>query len=373
MHAQQRVLQFYADHKEKGAADCKEYNDYREMMERKDIDTVCIATPDHWHAAHILSAVRNGKDVYCEKPLTHSIRESIEVMKAVNKHKRILQTGSQQRSMKEFRIAAELVRTGCIGDIDRVECRFGDPPQPCLLGEEAMEPGLDWNMWLGPAPLRPYNPVLSPRGVHDFYPQWRAYKEYGTGSVGDWGAHHLDIAQWGLDMDDSGPAEVRLIDERAALIYPNRVTLLHKGPEPDSFGVHFYGSEGEVMANRGRFRLIVKGKTVAGFVTREKNPDTTCAAEVEKAEEAFLRSARIRLYESTSHTDDFLACVKSRSKPVANEQIGGRTAISCHLINQLYFNREAMKWDPVKLRFAGGTGHPSWLGANDRDWERPKK
>ena len=89
---------------------------------------------------------------------------------------------------------------------------FGGPPIPCDLPEEKMEPGLDWNMWLGPAPLRPYNSVLSPRGVHDHYPLWRSYREYGTGGVGDWGAHHLDIAQWGLGMDDSGPVEVRFID-----------------------------------------------------------------------------------------------------------------------------------------------------------------
>jgi predicted dehydrogenase len=365
-NAQQVVEKFYTDNKDKGVADCKAYNDYRELLERKEIDTVCIATPDHWHAEPILLSLRKGKDVFCEKPLTHNIQEAIDVIKAVDKHKRVLQTGSMQRSMKEFRIACELVRNGCIGKIDHVECSFGGPPIPCDLPEENMEPGLDWNLWLGPAPVRPYNPVLSPRGMHDHYPAWRSYREYGTGGVGDWGAHHLDIAQWGLGMDDSGPVEVRFIGTDAALVYSNGITVIRK---ENGFGVHFFGSEGEVMVNRGTFKVIVKDQTIASF-TDPESKDTTCEAEVEKAEKLLLKEARIKLYESTSHYDDFLSCVGSRKKPVASEQIGGRTVICCHLINQLYFNNTAMKWDPVNFCFTGGTGNPSWLTTTKRDWTK---
>jgi len=366
--AQQKTDKFYTTNKEKGVAGCKAYNDYRELLERKDIDTVCIATPDHWHADPILMSLSKGKDVYCEKPLTHNIQQAIDVIKAVDKNKRVLQTGSMQRSMKEFRIASELVRNGCIGKIDHVECSFGGPPIPCDLPEESMEPGLDWNLWLGPAPMRPYNSILSPRGIHNHYPLWRSYREYGTGGVGDWGAHHLDIAQWGLGMDDSGPVEIKFIGNDAALVYANGITVLRK---EKGFGVHFFGSDGEVMVNRGRFKVIVKGQTIASFVGTESK-DTNCAAEVDKAEKLLLKDAKVKLYESTSHYDDFLSCVESRRKPVASEQIGGRTVISCHLINQLYYNNSAMKWDPVNFRFTGETGSPAWLTGNYRDWTKTK-
>ncbi len=364
--SQKVVNKFYYDNQDKGVADCKAYNDYLELIDRRDIDTVCIATPDHWHTEPILQSLRKGKDVFCEKPLTHTIQEAIDVMKAVDNNKRVLQTGSMQRSMKEFRIACELVRNGCIGKIDHVECSFGGPPVPCDLPGENMEPGLDWNRWLGPAPMRPYNSILSPRGVHDHYPDWRSYKEYGTGGVGDWGAHHLDIAQWGLGMDESGPVEVRFIGTDAALIYSNGIKVIRK---ENGFGVHFFGSEGEVMVNRGTFKVIVKNHTVASFTDTESK-NTSFMEEVDKAEKLLLKNARIKLYESNSHYEDFLSSVRSRKKPVANEQIGGRTVICCHLINQLYFNNTAMKWDPVNFSFTDGTGDPSWLTNNKRDWTK---
>jgi predicted dehydrogenase len=368
VNAQQTVEKFYTENKDKGVADCEAFNDYRELIERKDIDTVCIATPDHWHAESILLSLRKGKDVFCEKPLTHNIQEAIDVIRDVDKHQRVLQTGSMQRSMNEFRIACEVVRNGCIGKIDRVECSFGGAPIPCDLPEENMEPGLDWNLWLGPAPLRPYNQVLSPRGVHHHYPNWRAYKEYGTGGIGDWGAHHLDIAQWGLGMDNSGPVEIRFIGTEAALVYSDGISVIRK---EDGFGVHFFGSEGEVMVNRGRFQVIVKGQTIASYIGSESK-GTTCQAEVEKAEKMLLKDARIRLYESNSHYEDFLSCVVSRKKPVASEQIGGRTVICCHLMNQLYFNNTSMKWDPANFRFTGGTGNPAWLTDKYRNWKKTK-
>ena len=360
------VNKFYIDNQDKGVADCKPYNDYRELIERRDIDTVCIATPDHWHTEPILLSLLKGKDVFCEKPLTHTIQEAIDVMKAVDDNKRVLQTGSMQRSMKEFRVACELVRNGCIGTIDHVECSFGGPPVPCDLPEETMEPGLDWNRWLGPAPMRPYNSVLSPRGVHNHYPNWRLYKEYGTGGVGDWGAHHLDIAQWGLGMDESGPVEVRFIGTEAALIYSNGIKVIRK---ENGFGVHFFGSDGEVMVNRGTFKVIVKNQVVAAY-TGADTKNTSCSAEVDKAEKLLLKNAKIKLYESNSHYEDFLSGVRNRKKPVASEQIGGRTVICCHLINQLYFNNTPMKWDPVNFSFTGGTGDPSWLTNDKRDWTK---
>jgi len=356
--------------------DCATYDDFRELLARKDINAVCIATPDHWHAIVTLAALRAGKDVYCEKPLTHNIHEAVEVIKSVPSHKRILQTGSMQRSMKEFRVACELVRNGVIGKVQRVECSFGDPGRPCDLPEEAMEPGLDWNFWCGPAPFRGYSSVLSPRGMPEGFPAWRDYKEYGSGAVGDWGAHHLDIAQWGLGMDDSGPVEVIPPEDAKAkrgckLVYANGVIVEHK----DGYGVDFFGTEGEVRVNRGKFALIVGGKTIAEFNDDKKkkrgepsDADTTCAAEVRKAENQYLANAPIKLYVSKDHITDFLECVKSRKRPITSEQVGARSAICCHLINQSYYHHAHLKWNPAKFKFADGTGDKKWL---TRDYRKP--
>lgn len=365
--AQKRVDAFYAAQKTRPAT-CEAYNDFRKLIDRQDIDAVCIATPDHWHAAITLAALRSGKDVYCEKPLTHNIHEAVEVMKAVDANRRVLQTGSMQRSSKEFRIACELVRNGCIGKVERVECSFGDPGRPCDLGEEPLEPGLDWDLWLGPAPMRPYNSVLSPRGVHKHFPAWRNYREFGGGMVTDWGAHHLDIAQWGLGMDDSGPVEVRPPEKPGAkrgakLVYANGVTVEHK----EGFGVHFFGTEGEVQVNRGKFTCKVGSDQIAWFTGRG-GEKTSCAAEVDKAERALLKDAKVRLYVSKNHIADFLACVAARKKPITSEQVGGHSAICCHLMNLAYYHGQPLKWDPMKFAFISGTGDPKWL---TRDYRSP--
>lgn len=361
-NALKTVETFHADHKEKGAFDCKAYNDFQEVMERKDIDAVCIATPDHWHALVTLAALRNGKDVYCEKPLTHNIHEAIEVMAAVSQHKRVLQTGSMQRSMTEFRVACELVRNGAIGKLERVTCMVGGPGRSCDLPEEPAEKGLDWDRWLGPAPLRPYNSTLSPRGVHGHFPDWRSYVEYGGGSICDFGAHHFDIAQWGLGMDESGPVEVRPPEQPnattgAMLVYANGITMTQvpRGGKMRFGGIRFFGTDGEVEADRGSFEMVRGGETIASTGLAEKR---------------FLADAKIRLYRSKSHTDDFLERVADRKRPVASEIEGGHTAICCHLINLAYHHRRTLKWDPEKMTFTANTGDPAWL---TRDYRTPWK
>jgi predicted dehydrogenase len=367
--AKKRVDEYYAQKGEQGSQ-CAAYNDFRELIQRKDIDAVCIATPDHWHAIITVEALRAGKDVYCEKPLTHNIHEAVEVIRAVDATGRILQTGSMQRSSKEFRVACELVRNGAIGKVERVECSFGDPGVPCELGEEPMEPGLDWNLWVGPAPMRPYNSVLSPRGEHKHFPNWRAYREFGGGMVTDWGAHHLDIAQWGLGMDDSGPVEAlppETPDAKrgAKLVYAGGVTVEHK----NGFGAHFYGTEGEVQVNRGKFTFKRGNEMIASYTgSEEERKKTSCAAQVQIAERDFLTDAKIKLYDSKNQLWDFLECVQSRKKPICHEQVGGRTAICCHLMNQAYYHGQKLKWDPAKFVFVDGTGDPAWL---TRDYRSP--
>ena len=348
----------------------KGYSDFREVMARKDIDAVCIAVPDHWHAAITIAALKSGKDVYCEKPLTHNIHEAIEVMKEVEANKRVLQTGSMQRSSSEFRVAAELVRNGAIGKLQKVECAFGDPGMPCDLAEEKMEPGLDWEMWIGPGPMRGYSSVLSPRGMHDHFPLWRKYKEYGGGYVCDWGAHHLDIANWGIGADDNGPIQCNPpTDEKAKrgamLTYEGGITVEHK----DGFGVDFFGTEGEVQVNRGKFVFKRGNETIAQWVDKDKDVKRhSLESQVALAEKEYLKDAKIKLYKSSNHPTDFLNCMKSRQKPNTNEQVGGRSAICCHLMNQSYYNHATLKWDPIKLAFQPGGGDPKWL---TRDYRAP--
>ena len=363
----QRIAsEFYASRPQAGSADVAAYNDFREIIDRSDIDAVCVTTPDHWHAYIAIAAMKAGKDVYCEKPLAHNIHEIKEMMAVVKKTGRVLQTGSMQRSMSEFRVACELVRNGAIGKISRVECSFGGPAVPCDLPEESLEPGLDWDMWLGPAPLRPYSSVLSPRGIHTHFPDWREYREYGGGMVTDWGAHHLDIAQWGLGMDNSGPVEIIPPDEEdprvgGVMVYDNGIRVIHQ----KGFGVHFYGSDGEVKVNRGKFEFWLGGEKIAGF--SGKGDEGSLGAAVSFVEKEYLADPKVKLYVSADHVRNFLDCVESREKPITDVEVGGRSATVCHLLNQAYYNRETVKWQPKKMRLARGCGKEEWVTREFRD------
>jgi predicted dehydrogenase len=346
---------------------CGTYNDFRELLARKDIDAVVVVTPDHWHTPIAIAAAAAGKDIYCEKPLTNTIHEAVALTNAVRKHERVFQTGSQQRSSREFRVACELVRNGRLGKVTRVETGFGPPGKACDLPEEPLEPGLDWNFWLGPAPARPYNSILSPRGVHNHFPAWRNYWEYGGGMVTDWGAHHVDIAQWGLGVDDSGPVEMlppEKVEGAASggkLRYANGVELTHV----EKNGVTFFGSEGTLYVNRGQFRLELGGKEIANFT--EGNKTTPLGQQLDRVESEHLADAKVRLYKSEDHRTDWLGCIRSRQRPITDVAIGARTVISCHLLNIGYRHGKPVKWDPAALTFAGGTGDPKWLTREYRD------
>lgn len=360
--AKERVTKHYADNKTDGWKGCEAYNDYRELLARKDIDAVCIATPDHWHAIITVAALKAGKDVYCEKPLTHNVQEALTVIGTVKATGRVLQTGSMQRSGGEFRVASELVQNGIIGKISSVDVAFNGPPRPNDLPEEPMEPGLDWDRWLGPAELAKYSSVLSPRGVHNHFPNWREVSEYGGGYVTDWGAHHLDIAQWGLGEDGKGGpvsikppdgclevfARKKNLDLRGCeLTYASGVIVKHA----DGYGVHFKGSDGEVKVNRGKFEVILKGKV---FAKKSDNGDrVSVESQYMKAEKELLADAKIKLYKSGNHLGDFLDCIRSRKKPITNEIVGGGSAISCHLMNIGYRTGKAFNWDPVKSQLVG--------------------
>lgn len=359
VEAQRRVNEQY------GNADCAAYMDYRELLARDDIDSVCIATPDHWHATITIDAARAGKHVYCEKPLTHDLDESIRVMNEVKKAGVVLQTGSQQRNMKEFRVAAELIRNNVAGKLLSIKSEFWGPGRPCDLGEEDMEPGLEWNRWCGPAPLRPYNSVLSPRGVHSHYPQWRSYMEYGGGGVCDMGAHHLDIIQWALDMDDSGPVKA-LPEEKgvgAKLVYANGIEV----ERTDGFHVDFLCEHGRVSVSRGKFQFELDGKIVHQFM---EPSDGSLGRAVVLTEREYLKDAGTRLpvQEKGGHLQNFIDAVHSRGRAIAPVEAGARSAICCHLMNLAYYKEQPIFWDPQELTFSDESCDPAWLTGSRRDW-----
>lgn len=339
---------------------CATYNDFRELVARKDIDGVVVATPDHWHALASIAATEAGKDVYCEKPMNHTILEGRAMVNSVRKNNRVFQVGSMQRSSREFRAACELVRNGAIGKLDKVDVLIGGPPVPCDLPAETEEAGLDWNLWLGPAPQRPYNSVLSPRGVHKHFPEWRHYREYGGGGVCDWGAHHFDIAHWALGFDDSGPVEIIPPAEKGAqsgarVLYANGVEITHRSGN----GITFYGDKGKIYVNRGKFELWL------GQEQKAKD-----MADIKQTLADLLPTNAVRLYDSYDHLGDWLKSMKSRKPPICDVEIGARTAAVCNLVNLAYFSGQTLKWDPAREQFRDGTGDPKWL---TREYRSPWK
>jgi predicted dehydrogenase len=331
---------------------CGAYNNFMELIGRQDIDAVVIATPDHWHAIPCLEAIKAKKDIYCEKPLTLTIHEAKTLIDAVRKHERVFQTGSQQRSESQFRTACELVRNGRIGKLKTVYVNVGAPSKPCDLPEEKAEPGLDWDRWLGPAPNRPYNSVLSPRGVHGHFPNWRNYREYSGGMMTDWGAHHFDIAQWGLGMDESGPIEITPPDDPKAqkgvkYLYANGVVVVHGDqyePGKNVNGVAFIGENGKIFVNRG-------------FLASEP-------ADIIKTP---LGDKDTPLYKSPGHQRDWLNCLKTRKRPICDVEVGARSVTVCHLGNLAYWNHKKLKWDPAKWQFLDDEEANKWLDRARRD------
>ncbi len=351
-HARDRVNARYQNE------DCAAYNDYRDLVAREDIDAVVIATPDHWHAHPIVDAAKTRKHIYCEKPLTLTIAEAKVCVDAVNKYGVVFQTGSQQRSSQEFRIACEAVRNGRIGKVLCVYASVGGPSRWCDLPEEPMEPGLDWNMWLGQAPWRPYNSVLSPRGVHDHFPAWRAYREYSGGGMTDWGAHHFDIAQWGLGMDESGPVEVIPPEKPNSgigvrWIYENGVELIHGGYEGRG-GVNFVGTDGVVYVDRGKLQSWPE----------------------EIVKEPLGDNEKIRLYRSPGHLRDWLEAIRQGRQPICPVEVGARSVTVCHLGNLAYWTGQRLRWDPHAWRFLEPREASDWLDGIRREprrdpWQLP--
>lgn len=297
------------------------YNDFRELLVRDDIDAVQVATPEHWHAVISIQAAREGKDIYCQKPLTLTIGEGRALVDAVRANGRICQAGTQRRSSASSRRACELVRSGRIGEVKSVDVYVsgGYPSNAILPGQEVPE-GMDWNMFVGPAPFRPFNwKYVNNRG-------WIFYRDFGGGQgQTNWGSHIFDVAQWGLGMDDSGPVEIMPPQGKQPLTYKyaNGVTMRRIEGSPRAI---FRGTKGSIDESRCR-----------------SNPSHLARSP--------LGPNDVHLYRSTDHYRNFIDCVYSRRRPVADVEVSYRSVSVCHLGNIARWLNRPLNWDPVKEDF----------------------
>lgn len=311
--------------------DCAAYSDFRELIARSDIDAVQVATPDHWHALITLAALRSGKDVYCEKPVTHVFAEGRAVVEAVAKHQSIFQVGSQQRSDPKFRRAVEVVRNGHLGNVRRVEVGLlpshskpqGDP------GVVELPAGLDYEMWCGPGPVLPYM-----RARH--HRSWRYHTAFGGGTLMDWIGHHNDIAHWGLDLERGGPLRVEAMN----WTWPE--TEIYDTPV-DYDVVSDY--EGDVQIRiSSRYEMGVKWIGTNGWLSvSRKKQDASTPAWLEENFDA----GDWKAYRSPGHQRNFVDSVKSRRETVAPAEIGHRSITPGHLGWMSAKLGRPVKWDPA--------------------------
>jgi predicted dehydrogenase len=330
------------------AKDCGSYEDFRELLARDDIDAVHVATPDHWHALIVIAAARAGKDIYGQKPLAQTIHEGRLMSDAVRRYGRIFQTGSQQRSDWNFRRACELVQNGRIGKLHTVYVTL--PSGWCMASGDAkrtktvpVPDGFNFDLWLGPAPAAPYSPARC-------HVNWRCMFDYGAGQVTDWGAHHIDCAQWGMGTQYTGPVAVRNataeyaphdlyntpVQFRFEAEYANGVKMVVQSRGGN--GVKWVGTDGWVQANRGRH-----------------------GASSEEIRRSKIGPDEIHLYESKNHFRNFIDCVLSRREPVAPVEVAHRSITVAHLGNIAIRTGCDLKWDPDAEEIIGDAGASRFL------------
>jgi len=307
------------------------YQDFTELVALKNVDAVVIASPDHWHAAMAVRAAAAGKDIYCEKPLSLTVKEGRAMVNAARKYKRVFQTGSMQRSWPEFRQTAELIRNGYIGEVKSIKVNVGPPPIAYDLGAEEMPAGLDFTKWLGPNAPVAFNSELAPPITKDVFPNWRKYKEFGGGGMTDWGAHMFDIVQWSLDMDGSGPVKVDAPksngNEFLTYTYANGITMTHQPWEWNN-GIEFIGTEGTLRVQRKKLETSKPELKDRVIGANEKH-----------------------VYKSENHYEDFLKAIRDRSMPVCDVEIGHRTASVCNIGNIAYATNKSLEWNPKFEKF----------------------
>jgi len=355
------------------------YADYRKILDRKDIDAVMIATPDHWHTKIAVEAMVAGKDVYCEKPLSLTIDEGKLIEKVVKETGRVFQVGTMQRTESDQRFlqAIALIRNGRIGNVKKVTCGInGMEPSPVIPAVPVPD-GLDWDFWLGPAPSVPYRALPEMRqgyggGVPLFsncHYSFRNWHEYSGGKLTDWGAHHVDIACWALGAGDTGPSKVTpveymlpveykdgfpVVDDRynAATQFTIRVDMpdgveMIITSEGDN-GILFEGSEGRFFVNRGK----IAGKPVDDL---KEKPLPDGAIEV-------VYGGKV----SENHTANFIEGMKSRKQPISDVWSHNRMLEICHLSNIAMRLGRELKWDPVMREIIGDPQANSFLARENR-------
>ena len=315
------------------------YDSYESLLANPDIHAVIIATPDHWHAAIAIAALNAGKDVYLEKPLTFTIFEGQQLVKAVRENNRVLQVGSQQRSDAAFQHAVKMVQEGKLGKIHSIKAKFGAPPTPYDLPRTKLPEGLDWDKWLGPLPLYVHynddlNPPISlnPVKKEHCWGAWRWYRETGGGFTTDWGAHMIDIAQWAIGMDGRGPVEVipAGVDGAEFLTwkYDNGVVMTEEPlPVSKENGVRFEGEKGWIEVTRSQYHTSVPE---LNFERPKKNGEYE---------------------EAPAHYQNFIDCMISRKDPVCPVEVGHSTCTSCTLGNIATEVKHAIKWNPDTQTF----------------------
>jgi len=334
------------------------YKDYRELLDRKDIDVVTIGTPDHWHVKIAIAAMKAGKDVYCEKPLTLTIDEGKMICKVAKQTRRVFQVGTQQRSGRQFLQAIAIARSGRLGKTLKATCYIGGGPTGGPFPAAEPPATLDWDMWLGQTPLVPY----TPQRCHGSFRWWL---EYSGGKLTDWGAHHVDIAQWGLGYEDSGPIEVEgrgdfpniPDDFDPVAFFAGKQRIPNGYNTATQFEVHLKFDNGsEMVVTHGPGNgILFEGEKGRIFVNRGK----LTGAPVENltdADRRWLDEECRKLYkgkEPTSHMGNFFDCVRDRTEPVSDVFSHHRELSSCHLCNIAMLLRRRLKWDPVQEDFIG--------------------
>lgn len=335
---QRTVEGYYAEQQTSGTfKGCRVYEDFREMLAREDLDAIYIATPDHWHCAATLIGARQGKHIYSQKPLSLTVEEGQRMTRAVRDAGVTFQTGSQQRSSIHFRTACELIRNGRIGRVQTVKIGFsgGHTNWSQLADRKAPEPvppELNWDLWLGPAPQRAYRPAI-------LQLNWRHNYDYSGGFITDWGAHHLDILQWALGTDGSGPVSIENIK---ATLPP--ATDLYNTPTAFSFDVVYANGVRANVADNNRNGLLFEGEDGRSiFVARgilESNPDSVRRERIGPGE--------VHLYQSNQHERNFIDCVYNAQPTIAPVEVGHRSISIAHIANiAIRLGRSSLRWDPA--------------------------
>jgi predicted dehydrogenase len=311
------------------------YKDYRAILDRKDIDAVIIATPDHWHALIALDSCDAGKDIYQEKPITFTIKEGLKVAEAVRKANVIFATGSQQRSDRNYQHTVNMVHRNALGKLTKVWAYVGPGPDPYNLPEETIPADLDWKQWLGPLKFVHYNSLLNPPISLDppknetYWAKWRYFKETGGGFTCDWGAHNFDIGQWGLGKDHSGPVKIvppgYQDSEYLTFVYDNGLEMVNRPyDEKKTLGIKFWGEDGWIEVSRGS----IAASDPSLLPSKEE------AADNDKYEKSPL------------HLENFIQAVKSRRDPIVPVEIGQRTATTCILGTIALELKRPVRWSP---------------------------